>query len=214
MKDYLISIRKPSHSLSCKRKIANTIIIALIGVMLGAFAKWLDTVAINDAIPWQHILGVLDLRNILSQFPVWVLLATAIAVFAENPWRAAYHVFLFFAGMTISYHICSIYLGGFNPQSYMMRWYGIALLSPLPAILCWYAAGQGKAALVLRVLLLAFMMFFAFHIGPWYIACGGIANILFLALMIVLISHGWQDAAIAVPAAFILRALIGMLTYV
>ncbi len=86
-------IRVPAPTLGRRQKIINTIAILGLGIILGVFSKWLDGLAINDAIGWQRFLGVLDLRNIFSELPVWVLFATAIAVFSEHPKRAAYHVF-------------------------------------------------------------------------------------------------------------------------
>ena len=68
----------------------------LVGAALGVFAKWLDTLGINDGIWWQRILGMIDLGNILSLFPVWLLIALAVAVYANSPLNAALRVFLFF----------------------------------------------------------------------------------------------------------------------
>ena len=52
------------------------------GILLGLFSKWLDAMSIDDGIWWQRIFGALDLRNIFSELPVWLLLGTGIAAFS------------------------------------------------------------------------------------------------------------------------------------
>ena len=53
-----------------KNKIINTFLIFLFGVILGIFSKWLDNLSIDDSVWWQHILGILNLRNVFSLFGI------------------------------------------------------------------------------------------------------------------------------------------------
>lgn len=55
-----------------KNKIINTFLIFLFGVILGVFSKWLDNLSIDDSVWWQHILGILDLRNVFTLFGIWL----------------------------------------------------------------------------------------------------------------------------------------------
>lgn len=57
-----------NKSLEIKNKIINTFLIFIFGVVLGIFSKWLDNLSIDDSVWWQHILGILDLRNVFSAF--------------------------------------------------------------------------------------------------------------------------------------------------
>ena len=53
MKNFLDKIRTPDKTLKTSKKVINTILIFLLGIVLGVFSKWLDNLSINDAIWWQ-----------------------------------------------------------------------------------------------------------------------------------------------------------------
>ena len=55
MKEFLNKIRVPDENTTMKSKIVNTILIFLLGIILGLFSKWLDNLSINDEI-WGNTL--------------------------------------------------------------------------------------------------------------------------------------------------------------
>lgn len=170
-----------------KYKIINTGLIMLLGILLGVLSKWLDNLSIDDMIWWQHIIGILDLRNVFSLFGIWIFIAVTIAVYSKTPLRAGLNVFLFFVGMTTSYHLYTIYFSGFNPRSYMMIWYVITLITPLLAYICWYAKGKSKISVIISSLILFIMIISSFSIGIWYFELKSIIDlILFVGTLFVL----------------------------
>ena len=190
MKEFLNKIRTPDKNTKIKSKIINTLLIFLLGIILGIFSKWLDNLGINDEIWWQHIIGILDLGNVFSLFGIWIFIATAISVFSKTPLRASLNVFLFFFGMTVSYHLYTIYFSGFNPKSYMIIWYVITLITPILAFICWYAKGNGKISLIICSGILAVMLMSSFSIGMWYFYFKSIIDtILFIGTMGILYTN-------------------------
>lgn len=165
---YLESVRTCKNKIPPSQKLIDTLLVLILGILLGIFSKWLDNLSINDAIWWQHILGVLDLRNIFSSFGIWILLAVIISIYSNTPLKAALNVFLFLAGMTLSYHWYTITFCGFNPKSYMLIWYTITLFSPVPAYMCWYAKGKGSIPLFIDILIISAMFLLSFGIDLWY----------------------------------------------
>ena len=182
----------------------------LLGVLLGIFSKWLDDMAVSDEIWWQRILGILDLRNVFSDMPVWLVLGTVVAVLSPAMWQGALRVFLFFAGMTASYHGYTVLVCGFNPWRYMLIWYGITLLSPLAAAVCWCAGGKGQLAWIPQILLLGTMMSFAFPAGWLYVDLGSWADLACLAAMTALFWRGPAKTAALLGGAFVLRMTVGL----
>ena len=187
MKNFLDKIRTPDKTLKTSKKIISTILIFLLGIVLGIFSKWLDNLSINDAIWWQHIFGIVDLRNVFSYVGIWMFLAITISVFSRTPLRASFNVFLFFVGMTVSYHLYTIMFSGFNPKSYMMIWYGITAITPILAFICWYAKGNNKISIMISSGILAVMLIESFSIGLWYFYFKSVIDtLLFLGTMTVL----------------------------
>lgn len=169
------------------KKNKNQIIIFLVGLLLGIISKWLDNLSINDSIWWQHILGVLDLGNILSEFPIWILIALIISIYSKTPIRSSINVFIFFLSMTISYHLYTILVCGFNPYRYMLIWYGITLISPILAYICWYSKKDNFIAIIIKSIIISTMFILCFSIGPWYFYLNGFFNLLMFIITIIII---------------------------
>lgn len=168
MKECLNNIRSSNKELATHKKIMNTFLIFVFGIALGIFSKWLDNMAINDSTWWQRILGILDLRNIFSNFGIWIFLTICISLFSNSPRRASINVFLFFVVMTIAYHLYTILFCDFNPARYMMIWYGITIFTPILAYICHYAKGNGKISFVINACIMAIILLPLFAIGMWY----------------------------------------------
>lgn len=203
----LDGIRKPAHTSKKSRIALYGGVFFLVGAALGVFAKWLDTLGINDGVWWQRILGMIDLGNILSLFPVWLLIALAVAVYANSPLNAALRVFLFFAGMCVAYHISSVTLAGFNPMNYMMIWYGFTLLSPLLAAVCWYGKGKTIPSLVIDTLILWNMMSCCFAIGFWYFDCRSLIDTLIFIGAAAILYVSPKNTVISLAGALVLALL-------
>lgn len=212
MKEFLEKIRVPDRNLKLNRKIINTTSIMLLGIILGIFSKWLDNISIDDTICWQHIFGILDLRNVFSLFGIWIFIATTISVFSKTPLRASLNVFLFFIGMTVSYHLYTIFFSGFNPRNYMMIWYGITVTTPILAFICWYAKGNGKISIIISGIILDIMMLSSFSIGMLYFDLKSIIDtFLFIGTILVLYvnpKNSIYSLLIALILVFVFRILV------
>lgn len=189
-KDFLDKIRKPSKELKLSKKVIYSLLFLLFGISLGIFSKWLDTMAIDDAIWWHRILDVIDLRNIFSEFGIWILISVAISIYSRTPLRAGINVFLFFLGMTTSYHLYTIIVSGFNPKSYMIIWYTITLITPIFAYICWYAKGNNIASLIISSGILAVVFRLSFGIGMWYFDFKSVIDtLIFIGTLLILYNN-------------------------
>lgn len=188
MIEILTKIREQDKTLVFSKKVINTFIVLVFGIVLGIFSKWLDNTPLNDSIMWKKfLLGYLDLGNVFSMIGIWLLIALCISIYSATPLRASINVFIFFLGMNISYHIYTIIFAGFNPMNYMMIWYFLTLFSPILAFICWYSKGAGIIPVIINTCIIAIMILCCFGIGMWYFNFTSIINtIIFITTLIIL----------------------------
>ena len=208
MISFLEKVRTPNYNLTTFNKIRNSMMIFLFGIALGVFSKWLDNMSLNDSIWWQHILGIIDLGNVLSSLGVWILIAVCISIYSNSPLRASINVFIFFLGMCVSYHIYTIVFAGFNPMNYMLIWYGITLISPFMAFVCWYAKGNGIIAFIIKVSIITVMILCSFAIGMWYFDFTSIINTIFFIITLVVLYHTPKELIYSLVCSIVMSYLI------
>ena len=203
----LMDIRSPGQK-SKKDKILSIAGSLIEGVLLGIFSKWLDSIALDNSIWWHRIIERIDLDNFFSEIAIWLLIALAIAVFSSSALMAALNVFAFFTGMCAAYHLYSILFAGFNPLSYMVIWYAIALVSPVLAALCWYAKGKGIIPILLDTGIMTVFFLSCFSLGFLYVDFRGILYLLVFIGAAAIIYRNPKQTAISLSAGFLMAFLL------
>lgn len=207
IREKLNQIRMPKR-VPKKTTLISAVIFFITGVVLGIFSKWLDNLALDSTVWWHKLLETADLGNFFSDFAVWLLIALIIAVFSPSAMRAALNVFVFFAGMCVAYHIYTVLFSGFNPLSYMMIWYGVTLLSPVLAALCWYAKGSGVLPVILDIAIIAVFSISCFSIGLIYISLRGILYLFVFAGAVAVLYRNPKQLLISLLVGFLLSFII------
>lgn len=106
----------------------NSLLILLLGVVLGALSKWADFHS-----PW--------LSELTSGVQLWIFLGCILALYSRTPRRAALHVFLLLGGMVGAYYVTALIMRGVWAKSFVIGWGIAAVLSAVPGYLLWYARG-------------------------------------------------------------------------
>ena len=192
-----------------RKRTAETAVISFaLGIVLGIFSKWLDHLALDSTVWWHRIIEALNLGNFFSDIAVWLFIALVIAVYSASAFRAALNVFVFFLGMCASYHLSTILFSGFDQGAYMRIWYGITLLSPLPAVFCWYAKGSGIMPLILDIAITSVFVLSCFSIGILYVDVKGILYVLLFIGAVVVLYRSPKELPVTVAGGFLLAFLI------
>ena len=110
--------------------------------------------------------------------------------------------------MCAAYHLYTVLFAGFNPSSYMLIWSGITLLSPLLAVFCWYAKGNGAVPVIIDTAIIAVFALSCFSIGLIYISLRGILYLLVFVAACAVLYRDQKQMLISLAAGFLLAFLI------
>ncbi|MBS7147541.1 MAG: hypothetical protein KH083_03965 [Intestinibacter bartlettii] len=212
MIEILTKIREQDKTLVFSKKVINTFIVLVFGIVLGIFSKWLYNTPLNDSIMWKRfLLGYLDLGNVFSMIGIWLLIALCISIYSATPLRASINVFIFFLGMNISYHIYTIIFAGFNPMNYMMIWYFLTLFSPILAFICWYSKGAGIIPVIINTCIIAIMILCCFGIGMWYFDFTSIINTIIFIITLIILYNTPQKSIITLIGGLVIAFVVTLL---
>lgn len=211
IKEYLDEIREPKREGKFATSIGYTLIVLLIGIVLGIFSKYIESPQLDYDV--LNIVNKLGLNNLFSDMGIWILLAVSIAVFSKTPLWASLNVFVFFLGMNVSYHVYTIKFCGFNPSGYMRIWYIITVVTPILAYICWYAKGNGKLSIGICSTILMVMMLFSFSIGWLYFGFLGIVETIMFLVLVGVLYQTPKKSIYSLLCAIILVNVINLLLY-
>lgn len=201
----LNKIRTPHKGSSLTKKVTFSLLCALLGFALGIFSKFLDCTPSN-AMP--KIVVDFDITNFFGRIAIWAFIAMIISVFSKTPLRAAINAPCFFAGMLIGYCLYSYFVAGFMLDlSYLMIWVTYTVISPIFAVLCWYAKGYGTVATILSAFIIAYFILQAFSFAGDFSYFGlsyqGLEILLLIASIAVLYKKPKQTIISVIAAIFI-----------
>ena len=133
LRAFLQTVR-PCGAKPSRRRFAGWCVLLLcVGLAAGVGIKLLDIFTQN-------------LGNVFSQLSVWVFLCPLIAAGSRSPLRAGVYVFLFAAGMLVSYYLTAHLTGSVYAAAFIYGWSAFACLTPLFAFVAWYGRGRGWPA--------------------------------------------------------------------
>lgn len=131
-----------------KAKIQNVVLhpvtMTVIGLFTGFFVKILDIYC------YAQYFGT-SLSDIFSQAGVWVVIGIAISLYSRTTKLAMINIFLFCAGMLLTYYITADVTNSVYGWSFIKTWAVFACLSPVMAWLARLTRKSGPVALILKV---------------------------------------------------------------
>lgn len=145
-------IRRPQKRIPLNRAVIYSMGIMACGLITGVGVKLMDIYTVH-------------LGNIFSQMSVWIFICSALAVYSSTPRRAAVNVFLFCAGMLLTYYLTAEGMHSPYSMTFVYGWSVFSLFSPVLAFFTWHAKGKGAvsrlltAGIVVVLLVLAVLLF-------------------------------------------------------
>ena len=145
-------IRRPQKPIPINWAVIYSMGIMACGLITGVGVKLMDIYTVH-------------LGNIFSQMSVWIFLCSVLAVYSSTPRRAAVNVFLFCAGMLLTYYLTAEGMHSPYSMTFVYGWSVFSLFSPVLASFTWYAKGKGTvsrlltAGIVVVLLVLAVLLF-------------------------------------------------------
>lgn len=126
-----------------KRKFPGTIVIFLLGLVLGIVSRLFDI--------YCQVLG-----DVFSRMSIWILLGTIIAIYSPTKFKAMLNIFLFCIGMLFTYYAMAIITHGVYSTDYIIGWSIFSCLTPIMAYFVRLSKQDGIIAKIIRIAIILF----------------------------------------------------------
>ncbi len=116
----------------------------VLGLLMGWVAKDLENVTVAGAV--------------VSNLGIWVFVSALLAVYSQEGFRAALHVFVYFCGVISAYFTHRYLLGTAVSGRTLLYWVIFAAIGALVGFICWHASQKewlGAACAAVPISLLA-----------------------------------------------------------
>lgn len=207
----LNKIRAPHKGTSLNKKIIFSLLNALLGFALGVYSGFLERLP-SDLPEIFYIFYMLFGRIVF-----WAFITMVIYVFSKTPFRAAINAFCIFAGMLIGYFIYSFFIAGFLPESSELIMYGaLIVISPVVAVLCWYAKGRGTVSTIISAFIISYFISQTFSFAgdfSYFEITKQVSEIILLPASIVVLYRRPKQTIISVIAAAFISYFIVLLPF-
>ena len=114
--------------------------------------------------------------------------------------------------MLAGYYIYCNYVSGFLPKAYMLMWIGISFVTPFMAYICWYAKGQGLAAVVISSAIIGTLFAQAFSLTQGFYVYNVMEAATWIVGIIILFRKSKKEFALELilsfPIAFLYQLFI------
>lgn len=204
----LDDIREPQKSSFNRFRLLICCGVLLSGATIGVLQKILDAAAFNEL---PKIFQSLDITNYFGRFAIWILVGTILSVYARRPLHAGINVFLFFIGMIAGYYIYCNYVLHFLPKTYMLMWIAVACISPVMAVVCWYAKGEGVISVIISAIILGIMFSQAFLITQGFYVTHAMEVVTWIIGVIILYRKPKEfviEMVLSIAVAFVYQMFI------
>lgn len=126
-----------------KRKFLSTIVIFLLGLILGIASRLFDI--------YCQVLG-----EVFSRMSIWILLGAIIAIYSPTKIKAMLNIFFFCIGMLFTYYLMAIITHGVYSTDYIIGWLIFSCFTPIMAYFVRLSKQDGIIAKIIRISIILF----------------------------------------------------------
>ena len=202
----LNKIRKIDTSVTIPEKITNSILVIVLGAIVGVFLELIYNFNADDVIEFVRTI-ILNLKTFSTIIAILALIALDISLCSSSPLRSAINALLFCLGTCLGYYIYSRAWSGIVPDELVKMLKIATIASPFVGLVAWYSKGTGIVSIIVSSIIIAAMALLCFNIGFWYFSLINIISLLVFIATIFVLYNNPKDTIISFIAGIILAYL-------
>ena len=209
----LDKIRERDKDVNIASHILSSILIAFMGVIVGAVALTVIHFAENSTVWWMDVFKDVGIDQIFKHFPFWFMMGLGVAVNSSRPIKAAINDFVFFVGVIVGYTIVPIVLKGAAKPDNMGTWIIIAIVSAPLAMIFWYSKSKSWPSIAFDAVILGILGAVLFDCGFVYFHFNDLImdlyNAIFVALIAVVLASGVVQFVVSLAGGVLIALILG-----